>query len=87
MPAPIGNQNAAKGHRWRDAIERALQRRSKRGQIKAIDELADKFLDEVQAAGINGYKEFADRMDGKAAQPLEHSGDIHLSIAQADADL
>ena len=69
-----GNQNAAKGRRWQAAIDRALDRRSKADGIAELDRLADKFLDEVEAQGITGFKEFGDRMDGKPAQALEHSG-------------
>lgn len=68
--APEGNTNAAKGARWRAAIDRALERRSKSEGIQELDRLADKFLDEVEAQGINGYKELADRLDGKPHQTI-----------------
>lgn len=70
MAAPLGNQNAIKAKRWSDAIDRALEKRSKAEGIQALDELAEKFLSEVEASGIIGYKELADRIDGKAAQPI-----------------
>lgn len=45
--APLGNQNGVRAKVWRAAIERALERRKSAGKrIKAIDELADKPLDE-----------------------------------------
>jgi hypothetical protein len=66
-----GNQNAAKGRRWQAAIDRALERRSKADGIAELDRLADKFLDEVEAEGIAGFKEFGDRLDGKPAQTLQ----------------
>ena len=65
-----GNQNAAKGRRWQDAINRALAKRSKADGIAELDRLAEKFLDDVEAQGINGYKELGDRLDGKAAQAI-----------------
>jgi hypothetical protein len=43
-------------------------------RAKALDELAEKFLKEVQASGIPGYREFGDRLDGKPCQQLEHTG-------------
>lgn len=70
MGAPVGNQNAIKAKRWSDAIDRALEKRSKAEGIQALDALAEKFLAEVEAAGINGYKELGDRMDGKPAQTI-----------------
>jgi hypothetical protein len=70
MGAPFGNHNAAKAKRWSDAIDRALEKRSKGDGIKALDELAEKFLNEVEAAGITGYKELADRLDGKPPQAI-----------------
>lgn len=83
-----GNQNAAKSKRWRDAIDRALERRCKSDGIAELDRLADEFLDAVRAEGIAGFKEFGDRMDGKPAQALEHSGPggeaISLQISKQD---
>lgn len=70
MAAPIGNQNAVKAKRWEQAITRALAKRSKGDAIKALDKLAEQFLDEVEKAGINGFKELADRLDGKPAQAI-----------------
>lgn len=70
MGAPFGNQNATKAKRWSDAIDRALEKRSKGDGIKALDDLAEKFLDEVEAAGIAGYRELADRLDGKPPQAI-----------------
>lgn len=85
-----GNTNAAKGRRWQDAINRALERRSKAAGIEELDRLADEFLAEVEAEGINGFKELGDRLDGKPAQALEHSGPngepLVVKITSKDAD-
>lgn len=87
--APIGNQNAVKAKRWQQAIDRALEKRSKAKGIEALDELAEKFLKEVEAAGIAGYREFGDRLDGKPSQQLEHTGkdggDLIVKFESADA--
>ena len=80
MPAPKGNQNAAKGTRWRDAIERALAKRSKAKGIEALDDLAEKFLAAVIGEGVTGYRELADRLDGKAVQPIQADVDGNLNI-------
>lgn len=80
MPAPIGNQNAAKAKRWTAAIERALERASKVDGQQEIDSLADAFIAEVKKAGINGFKELGDRIEGKAEQPLTGQVDSTITV-------
>lgn len=83
MPAPVGNQNAAKGKRWRDAIDRALESESRARGIQILDEIA---LTVVRAAmeGPSGEKsdpwldavrELGDRLDGRPGQSVTVSGD------------
>lgn len=78
-----GNQNAAKGRRWSDAIDRALAKRSKAAGIQELDRLAEQFLDTVEAMtngtdkrapSIAGFSELADRLDGKAPQSITGDG-------------
>ena len=78
--APIGNQNAVKSKRWQQAIDRALENRSKAAGIEELDALADKFLDAVAAEGITGFRELGDRMDGKAAQEVTGKIDATLEV-------
>jgi len=92
--APEGNHNAAKGKRWRDAIDRALAKRSRVDAKEALDELAEKLL----AAAENGegwaLKEVGDRIEGKPAQSVTVSGDEDnpintkwtIEIVHTDAD-
>lgn len=80
MAAPFGNTNAAKGQRWREAIDRALAKRSRAAGIEELDRLAEAFLDEVEAEGITGYRELADRMDGKAMQPIQAEVDGTFTV-------
>ena len=68
--APFGNQNAIKAKRWSDAIDRALAKKSKAAGIEELDRLAEQFLEEVEKKGLDGYKELADRIDGKATQAI-----------------
>jgi hypothetical protein len=83
MAAPVGNQNAAKAKMWTSAIERALERRGdpaidpdspiqRSPKAKALDDLADKFIDAVSmpSNGMNGFKELGDRLEGKVALPI-----------------
>ena len=74
MAAPLGNQNAIKGRRWQQAIDRALDRRSKADAIHELDRLAEKFLDQVEDEGIRGFSELGDRLDGKPKQQIEATG-------------
>jgi hypothetical protein len=70
--APIGNQNAAKARRWREAIQRALARAT-----GGVDEGLDKIADKLVKAAIDGDQwatdHIADRIDGKATQPVDIS--------------
>lgn len=72
-----GNQNATKGRVWRDAINRALKLREKSrfdGKV-ALDILAEQLLTQCDLGDISALKELGDRLEGKAAQSLELSGD------------
>lgn len=75
--APLGNQNRAKGAQWRAALDRALERRekSRADGVKAIDEIAEELLKLCMSGDLQAIKEFADRMDGKAAQSVTVAGD------------
>ena len=42
--------------------------------LKALREIADVLITEAKAGNIQAIKELADRLDGKPAQMLEHSG-------------
>ena len=70
--APLGNKNAARPRLWRDAIERALEVRSKSrlDGKREIEALAEKLLDLVAAGDLGALKEFGDRIDGKPAQAI-----------------
>ena len=70
MAAPLGNQNAVKGKRWAQAIDRALAERSRVMQVEALDELAEKLLSACDAGDLAALKELGDRLDGKANQSI-----------------
>lgn len=76
-----GNTNAAKAKRWRDAIDRALERRCKSEGIAELDRLAEKYLDAVEAMSdgekpsIAGFSDLRDTLDGKPAQAVTLAGD------------
>lgn len=74
MAAPIGNTNATKGRRWAQAIERALEKRSRAAQIEALDDLAEKLLANCDQGDMTALKELGDRLDGKPHQSTELTG-------------
>jgi hypothetical protein len=94
MAAPVGNQYATRARVWRQAIERALERRSasRSDGIKELDALAEKLLDAVANGDLAAIKELGDRLDGKPAQaitgddeapPIKVRGLIELVTAMA----
>ena len=78
--APKGNQNAVKGNRWAQAIDRALEKRSRAAQVNALDELAEKLLENCDAGDMTALKELGDRLDGKTPQGIQLSGDSQNPI-------
>ena len=68
---------------WRNAIERAVARRAGKPDLKGIDDLADALLNAAATGDIAALKEFGDRLDGKAAQAIEHSGFIAKTHEEA----
>jgi len=75
MPFQKGNQLAAKDRRWTAAINRALERRSKKEGQDELDRLAEQFVDLVSTAGdLNGFKELGSRLEGTPAQRVELTG-------------
>jgi len=85
MPAPLGNNNHGKAKRWQSALERAMARRvtgadpdanGERSELMmGIDAAADQFVACLFENKELGYfKEFGDRIDGKAAQSMELTG-------------
>jgi len=79
MGAPFGNQNAVKGRRWAKAVERAVDAWPERAVSlevnKGIDNMAWEFVREmVTTKDIAFFREFGDRIDGKAVQASEISG-------------
>lgn len=70
-----GNKNASKAKVWNAAIMRALEARSLLKQKNALDDLAEKLLDNCMDGDLASLKELGDRLDGKAAQSVTVGGD------------
>ena len=68
--AQPGNDNAAKGTRWRNAIDKALRNRCKSDGQKALVDLAEVMLTAAENGEAWALKELGDRLDGKAPQSI-----------------
>lgn len=79
--APEGNTNAAKGTRWRHAIDTALANRCKSDGQKALVAIAEAMLEKAAAGDMTAIKELGDRIDGKVAQTNILAGDKDNPVA------
>lgn len=84
MGAPIGNRNATRGRTWTHAVERALERRTGNGRLKAIDALAEKLLDACYAGDLDALKELGNRLEGKPAQVIMGPNEGPVQIQQVE---
>jgi hypothetical protein len=64
--APIGNQNAAKGKVWSDALRKEIERR------KDMGKLAAKLVNLALEGNIQALKELGDRLEGRSSQSLKN---------------
>jgi len=69
--APLGNDNAERGTRWRNAIDTALNNRCKSDGQKALVAIAEAMLAKAAQGDMTAIKELGDRVDGKVAQSHE----------------
>ena len=73
--APLGNQNARKGKVWADGIRRAIRENVDGEDFEAkVATLARAVVLKALEGDQQAYKEIGDRLDGRPAQALEHSG-------------
>lgn len=70
MGAPVGNQNAAKGKVWADAIRKALVDADREDAPHAIRKLVLQLLTKAAEGDMAALKELGDRLDGKPAQAI-----------------
>lgn len=75
MPFQPGNQHAANARRWRNAIDKALAKRSRVTGNEALEEIAEKLLAACDLGDMSALKELGDRLDGKPAQAVTIAGD------------
>ncbi len=79
-----GNQNAKKGSKWRNAIDKALKQYEtwdvKRGQ--ALHSVALKVVDSALNGDMTAIREIGDRLDGKPAQAITGPTGEPISLVQ-----
>lgn len=73
--APVGNQNAAKGKKWKAAIDRALEEKSRVLGKEALDECARALIDQALAGEQWALQQLGDRLDGKPSQAFDVGSD------------
>lgn len=73
MAAAKGNQYARKSKDWESALRRALE---KHESGMALAKIAEHVVQQAIAGDWRAIEEIANRMDGKPAQAIEHSGSI-----------
>ena len=87
MAAPKGNQNARAGRAWRDAVNYVLAEKGRQldGDGTAIEKglrsVARKFVEQAEAGEAWALKELGDRVDGKAAQAIDLSGQVDVPMS------
>jgi hypothetical protein len=70
MGAPVGNNNAANGKEWRNAIRRALAH--KHGSVQdGLLAIARQLVDKAEDGDIAALREIGDREDGKPQQSID----------------
>ncbi len=77
---PAGGQ---KTKRFYNALDRAIVQ----DDGKKLRAAAEKLLDLAEAGEAFALQMLADRLDGKPAQEIQHSGDLIVNLTNADADL
>ena len=88
MPAPLGNQNAAKAKRWEAAILRAVEAWPKEPDTKdcsalmiGLNKAAYEFVKGVyERKDLGFFKEFGDRLEGKSAQVIAGDSENPLTV-------
>lgn len=76
--AQPGNENAAKGREWTQAIKRALARRGEGDYRRGLDILADKLVKAAEtdeSAFMKAIEAVGDRIEGKPKQTTELTGE------------
>lgn len=88
---PIGNQNASKGKRWQEAIDKACKQfadkelKVKAGQ--ALDRIAHKVVQAALEGDWWAVTEIGNRLDGKPAQSIDFTDHTPYARELSDSQL
>jgi len=66
-----GNKNASRGTDCRQALKRALSRKSKATFREGLDIMMDQYVDAACAGDLRAIIDIFDRLDGKAIQAID----------------
>ena len=81
--AQPGNTNATKGMDCRQALKRALSRKSDKTYREGLDMVMDEYVSAACAGESWAIRDMIDRLDGKPSQSHEHSGPDGKAIEMA----
>lgn len=79
MPFQPGQSGNPKGTQREKRFLNALERAIAQDDSKRLRDAAEKLLDFAAAGEAWAVKELADRLDGKPAQAVEHSGEVSVN--------
>ena len=72
--APEGNKNAARGAECRQALKRALSRKSTKTYREGLDLVMDEYVSAACEGESWAIRDMIDRLDGKPVQAVELGG-------------
>ena len=87
MAGAIGNQYATRARVWRDAIDRAIERRGgNKTRAEALDALAERLLAKCDEGDMTALRELGDRLEGRPTQIIGGDADapLHAVITWAN---
>lgn len=84
MAAPRGNQNAAKGKEWADALRLALKTYEATGveRGRALRKIAETVVEKAINGDKDAWQEIGNRLDGKPAQAIVGEENNPLRVIQ-----
>ena len=82
--APLGNTNKIKNNKWVEAIKRAIARMGNSTISAGLDKIADKVVGMALQGDPWAITEIGNRIDGKARQQVEISGEFRHRDVSAE---
>ena len=72
--APEGNKNAVNGAECKQALKRALSRKSEKTYREGLDMVMDEYVKAACSGESWAIRDMIDRLDGRPSQSHEHTG-------------